>query len=103
MSVTIRKALDRNRFLIVAVLFIALNLIGVFHAAAQSPAPTADPNLNAAVNTTVTTVQSVSSSIENFLIRLTQVPQSSLSRFLLVAVGVVLLLAGWRVYEYVII
>src|SRR6185436_3237937 len=33
----------------------------------------------------------------------TQTPQSNINRGILVVVGAVLLLAGWRVYEYVII
>lgn len=55
------------------------------------------------VGATVQVAESTASTFENFLNRLMQVPRSDIVRVLLVVGGVVLLVVGWRIYEFVIL
>jgi hypothetical protein len=55
------------------------------------------------VGATVQVAESTANTFENFLNRLMQVPRSDIVRVLLVIGGVMLLAAGWRIYEFVIL
>lgn len=55
------------------------------------------------VNLTSVTAQSTAATLEDFLNRLVQPPQSDISRVLLIGGGLILLLAGWRIYEVIIL
>jgi len=53
------------------------------------------------VDITVDAGQATVSLIDNFIARLTTSPQSDLMRVILILGGVLLLLAGWRIYDYI--
>lgn len=95
----IRQLIRTHWLVIVVVLFAAIQLLGLSHAAAQSVDPTPVP----LVTGTIRAAEATTNIMGNFFDRLTQAPQSNIMRVLLVAVGLVLLVAGWRVYEFVII
>ena len=84
---------------IVAVLFVVFNFIGFSQAVAQQPAPTTVPIVTGTINA----AQATTDIMVNFFNRLTQMPQSTATRVVMIVVGLVLLVAGWRVYEYVIV
>jgi hypothetical protein len=68
-------------------------------AAQETPEETAE-NI---VAVTMEAAESTAAAGENLLDRLIQVPQSELARVFLIAGGLLLLLAGWRIYEYVVL
>ena len=84
---------------IVAVLFVAFNFIGFSHAVAQQPVPTTVPIVTGTINAAAATTDI----LLNFFNRLTQTPESSVMRLVMIVVGLVLLVAGWRVYEFIIV
>ncbi len=55
------------------------------------------------VDFAVDSAETAATSLEDFIDRLTISPRSDIARVLLVLGGVVLLAAGWRVYDYVVI
>lgn len=55
------------------------------------------------VDATVETAEDTTNTVEDFIDRLTTTPQTDLVRVLLVVGGVILLIAGWRVYDYIVI
>lgn len=94
------KHLIRSHWLIlVALLLVALNFVVVHHAAAQSADPTPVP----LVEQTMQAAEMTTDTITGFFDRLTQTPQSTVTRVVMVIVALVLLVAGWRVYEFVIV
>lgn len=97
--IDLRQFIRTNWLAIVVVVFAAINLIGFSHAAAQSVDPTPVP----LVTGTLRAAEATTDIMVNFFDRLTQAPQSQVVRVLMIVVGIVLLVAGWRVYEFVII
>lgn len=66
--------------------------------------PTAIPGEEVAdelVDITVDAGQATINLIDDFINRLTTTPQSDVVRVLMIIVGVLLLLAGWRIYDYI--
>jgi len=96
---TIRNTVRSYWLAIAAVLFVAFNFLAFSHAVAQDPAPTTVP----IVTTTINAAQATTDIMVNFFNRLTQTPESTVMRVLMVVVALVLLVAGWRVYEFVIV
>lgn len=71
---------------------------------AQDPTPPLTPQptqdvIGSAVEITENTVDTVA----NFFSRLIQPPRSDIARVLLIIGGVILLVAGWRIYEFIIV
>ena len=93
------------RLLLIAIGVIILTT-GAITISAQEPIPTTIPGDDVAgdiVDLTVETAEETVSSIDEFLDRLTNTPKSDLARVLLVIGGVILLVAGWRIYDFIII
>lgn len=95
-----------NKF--VGILFIVLLLAFVIPATAQevaTPQPTADAAdvADAVVDATVQTAQTTVGTLEGFFNRLTSVPDSAVMRILMIVGGVILLVAGWRIYDFIIL
>ncbi|MBZ0303826.1 MAG: hypothetical protein K8J31_29060 [Anaerolineae bacterium] len=91
---------------ILCVLFCALLACTAFGPVAAQEVPVTTTPDNVAgdiVDLTEAAAQATATSVENFLTRLVQTPKSDLARVLLVIGGLVLLLAGWRIYEVVIL
>lgn len=91
------------------VLFIILIIlvIGLVLVSDQETNPLASDESDAMaediVDATVETAEDTTNTIEDFIDRLTITPQTDLVRVLLVVGGVILLIAGWRVYDYIVI
>lgn len=51
----------------------------------------------------VESAEGAASTLEDFINRLTSTPQSDIARVLLIVGGVLLLIAGWRIYDYVVV
>ena len=101
MATSLRETIRAHWFIIAVVLFTLTNLVVISHAAAQAPTPIPTPN--PIVTGTVRAAEVATGTLENFFTRLTQVPQSNVMRVLMIVIGLVLLVAGWRIYEFVII
>ena len=84
---------------VVATLFVVFNFLAFNHAVAQQPVPTTVPIVTGTINAAAATTDIM----VNFFNRLTEMPQSTVMRVMMIVVGLVLLVAGWRVYEYVIV
>ncbi len=96
---TIRNTVRTYWLAIIAILFVVINFIGFSHAVAQDPVPTTVP----IVTTTINAAQATTDIMVNFFNRLTQTPESTVMRVIMIVVALVLLVAGWRVYEFVIV
>ncbi len=96
---TIRDTIRTHWFAVIAVLFVVFNFIGFSHAVAQQPAPTTVPIVQGTLNA----AQATTDIMVNFFNRLTQTPESTVMRVVMIVVGLVLLVAGWRVYEFIIV
>ena len=96
---TVRNMVRTYWLAIVAVLFVSFNLVGFSQTFAQQPVPTTVPLVTGTINA----AQATTDILVNFFNRLTQTPESTLMRVIMIAVGLVLLVAGWRVYEFIIV
>ncbi len=96
---TLEKVVRSYWFPIVALFLIAFNFIGFSHAVAQDPAPTTVPIVTGTINA----AEATTDILLNFFNRLTQTPDSTAMRVVMLLVGLVLLVAGWRIYEFVIV
>jgi hypothetical protein len=67
------------------------------------PTLNADTTAQQIINTATTTTQNTVDTIEGFFERLTRTPESTALRVLMVIGGVILLFAGWRIYDFIII
>jgi MFS family permease len=94
-----------KRILLIVVLLYALTWsVGAIMAQDATPVPdSAEEVADDIVDATTAAAEATATSAQNLLDRLLIVPTSPLARVLLVAGGLVLLLAGWRVYEYIIL
>ncbi|GAB4527587.1 MAG: hypothetical protein OHK0046_45510 [Anaerolineae bacterium] len=92
-----------NRLLFVALA--VLMLFAVMPLAAQDVDITPDPEEVAEdiVDITVETAEATAEEVEDLIDRITQVPQSDAARVLLVLGGILLLTAGWRVYDFIVV
>ena len=71
--------------------------------AQEDEPPPSDDVAEEIVDFTVDTAEGTVEEVEDFIERLTTTPQSELAQVLLVVGGVLLLVAGWRVYDYIVI
>jgi MFS family permease len=94
-----------KRILLIVVLLYALTWsVGAIMAQDATTVPdSAEEVADDIVDATTAAAEATATSAQNLLDRLLIVPTSPLARVLLVAGGLVLLLAGWRVYEYIIL
>ena len=109
-----------QRTILAAIVLIVLTLIPAGVLLAQDPLATPIPIFTATpggvvqptvipgeevaddlVDITVDAGQSTVSLVEDFVARLTTAPKSDVARILLIVFGVLLLLAGWRIYDYI--
>ncbi|MCL4248997.1 MAG: hypothetical protein KJ065_12695 [Anaerolineae bacterium] len=95
--------------IILILLMLLFNSLGSGHAQ-NVPLPTPSTpfagvgeGVSDAVDLTVQAAEGTVSFIQDLLIRLSQPPRSDLARVLLLIGGVLLLVAGWRIYDFVII
>ena len=70
---------------------------------APTPVATPDPAAATIVNAATDAAQSISGTAQGLWAQLAQTPQSDLARVLLILGGALLLLAGWVVYEWIIL
>jgi len=96
---TIRDVVRTYWLAIVAVLFVLFTFISFSHTVAQDPVPTTVPIVTGTINA----AEATTDILVNFFNRLTQTPESTLMRVVMIVVGLVLLVAGWRVYEFIIV
>jgi hypothetical protein len=85
------------------ILGVLVALMAVTITFAQDPTPDSDAVAEEIVDLTVETAESTAFTMEALLNRLTETPKSDLVRVLMVVGGVVLLVAGWRIYDFVVI
>ena len=86
------------------VLVLALGLFGCTPADQVNTTPVpADDVAGEIVDTTVQTAETTADIFQSFLERLIQTPRSDVARVLLIIGGVVLLVAGWRISDFVIL
>ncbi|MEO8393923.1 MAG: hypothetical protein ABI700_13105 [Chloroflexota bacterium] len=95
----------RLLFWIVTLLISSAALVGVVNAQdiVVTTAPTPDPAAAQIASAASDAAQSISGAAEGLWAQLAQAPQSDLARILLILGGVVLLIAGWVVYEWIIL
>lgn len=97
-----------HRLFIILALFVAL-LLGVAVTAQEATPvdpltdPAAEEMAQDLVEVTTEAAEATAATAQTFLDRLVQVPQSDVARVLLITGGLILLLAGWRVYEFIIL
>jgi hypothetical protein len=93
----------------VAVLAILFGMQGFAFAQATTPVPSAGTPIPAEevaediVDATVVTAEGTADLFQGFLNRLTQTPRSDAMRVLLILGGVILLVIGWRVYDFIVL
>ncbi len=99
------RSLDRRLFFWIMATFISsLALAGVAQAQTVIVGTPTPDNAAASVATAATdAAQTISGTAQALWVQLTQPPQSDLARILLIVGGVVLLIAGWMVYEWIIL
>ena len=99
----VTRKLDRRLlYWLSAALISSVGLVGAVQAQgiiAVTPTPNAAGVVNAATNA----AQDITSTAQSIWLQLTQPPQSDLARLVLIVGGIVLLLAGWLVYEWIIL
>ncbi len=93
-----------NHAVVFALLIAGFTLL-ILPAAAQEmtvePAP--EQLAEDIVNLTTETAEVTAATLDSFLNRLVQTPQSDLARVVLIGGGLILLVAGWRIYEIIIL
>jgi hypothetical protein len=98
---------EKNMYRLIRIIVAVLVLVtSVIVTSAQDPPPTTVPGDDVAediVDFTVETAEGAASSLDDFLDRLITTPKSDIARVLLVVGGVILLVAGWRVYDLIIV
>ncbi len=93
--------MNTTKWIVITLLML---LMVIMPAAAQDTTQEPASDLaEAVVDTTVQTAETTVNSLEGFFDRLTRLPDSPVMRVLMVIGGVILLLAGWRIYDFIII
>lgn len=97
-----------KKYLVILVLLLGVMAGGVL---AQEPLPSSTPfvvtpipfdnTAQGLVDITTQTTENAASTLMNFVAPLLQPPQSEIGQLILVVGGVLLLIAGWRVYEFI--
>lgn len=94
-----------NRLLIISLVIVALMGMATHHVLAQAATPANGPGETAQtiVQATTQAAQTTAGTAEHVLNQLLQQPRSNIMRALLLIGGVILLLAGWRINEIIIL
>lgn len=94
-----------NRLLIIGLVMVALMGTATFHVLAQDATPPGDVEEAAQdiVEATSQAAEATAGTAEHFLQQLLQQPRSNVVRALLLVGGIILLLAGWRIHEFIIL
>src|SRR5262245_16212248 len=97
--------LDRRLlYWVIALLVSSAAIVGVVNAQTIVVTPTPDTAAAAGVVEVASdAAQNITGTAQSLWVQLSQTPQSDLARILLIVGGVVLLIAGWMVYEWVIL
>lgn len=102
-----RKIDPRLLFWMIAVLVSSLSLAGIASAqdviATPTPAPTPDPAAVGVIDTATSAAEAFTNTALTIWEQLSQSPQTDAVRVLLIIGGVVLLVGGWLVYEWIIL
>ncbi|MCZ2095397.1 MAG: hypothetical protein LC121_03845 [Anaerolineae bacterium] len=102
-----RKIDPRLLFWIIAVLVSSLSLAGIASAqdvvATSTPVPTPDPAAVGVIDTATSAAEAFTNTALTIWEQLSQTPQTDAVRVLLIIGGVVLLVGGWLVYEWIIL
>ncbi|MCC6805004.1 MAG: hypothetical protein IT319_19135 [Anaerolineae bacterium] len=102
-----RKIDPRLLFWIIAMLVSSLSLAGIAGAqdvvATPTPVPTPDPAAVGVIDTATSAAEAFTNTALTIWEQLSQSPQTDAVRVLLIIGGVVLLVGGWLVYEWIIL
>ncbi len=102
-----KRSVDRRLlFWLIAVLVSGLALVGAVSAQAPVVAtatPVPEAVTNSVVDTAAEAANTITGAALNIWDQITQTPQSDFARIVMVVGGVVLLIAGWYVYEWIIL
>jgi hypothetical protein len=93
-----------SRLLLIALLLVLLSSLIFSTALAQdlTPLPDAD-TAGEIVDLTIQAAEGTATTMQNWVDRLLAAPQSDAMRVLFVLGGILLLVAGWRVYDYIVV
>lgn len=91
------------KLMLIAVLLVMASLTIMTVIAQEEPTPSAEDTAEDIVDITVDAAEETATALDDFIDRVTSAPQTDLARILLVVGGVVLLVAGWRVYDFIVI
>jgi len=102
-------SLSQNRLWVCGILLLLVMIPTTFALAQEvivvTPTPISDAAVEQAaediVDFTTQTAQVTANTLEDFINRLIQTPKSEIARVLLILGGVILLVAGWRVYDFI--
>ncbi|XWX02477.1 hypothetical protein VZO05_08155 [Aggregatilineales bacterium SYSU G02658] len=84
-------------------LAIALVMILPMVAHGQDATPSLDTAVETVAEAAASTAAAASNALDDLLTRISSAPQSDVARVLLIVGGVLLLVLGWRIYNYIII
>lgn len=84
-------------------LMVALLLIVPLAAIAQEATPALETAVETVTEAATSAVTAASDTFDDLLTRITAAPQSDVARVLLIVGGVLLLVLGWRIYNFIII
>ncbi len=87
---------------LLAALVLVLGIMAVAYAQ-EEPPPSLETAAESLTDAAVNVTTGVFESLDAFLARITTAPQSDIARLLLVIGGVVLLVVGWRIYNFIIL
>src|SRR5215204_3853166 len=99
--------LSQNRLWLIGLVVLALLIPATLALAQDVVVPTSVPDdaveetASDIVDFTTETATATANTLEGFINRLIQTPKSDVARVLLILGGVVLLVAGWRIYDFI--
>jgi hypothetical protein len=102
-----RLRLSQKRLWLIGLVVLALLVPATFALAQDGVVPTSVPDdaveetASEIVDFTTETAVATANTLEGFINRLIQTPKSDIARVLLILGGVVLLVAGWRIYDFI--
>jgi hypothetical protein len=102
-----RLCLSQNRLWLIGLVVLALLIPATLALAQDGVVPTSVPDdaveetASEIVDFTTETATATANTLEGFINRLIQTPKSDVARVLLILGGVVLLVAGWRIYDFI--
>lgn len=95
--------MKRSLITLLFVFLVAFTVYPVFGQTTPDVTPVPEDVAGEIVNLTTETAEATAATLEDFLNRLVQTPRTDAARVLLIAGGLILLLAGWRIYEVIIL